>query len=150
METIDLAKDPYFMRNHLGQYECKLCLTLHPNEGNYLAHTQGRRHQENLGKRAARDAADAPVAPAPKARAGPRKTVKIGRPGYRVTKQFDDADGAHQRSLLFQIEYPEIEDPRTPPRHRFMSSYEQKVEAWCVRERMERASGLDACVRFFF
>lgn len=43
LETIDLAKDPYFMRNHLGQYECRLCLTLHNNEGNYLAHTQARR-----------------------------------------------------------------------------------------------------------
>ena len=100
METIDLAKDPYFMRNHLGQYECKMCLTVHPNEGNYLAHTQGRRHQENLGKRAAREAADAPIAPAPKARAGPRRGAKIGRPGYRVTKQFDPE--ARQRSLLFQ------------------------------------------------
>ena len=28
MEMIDLAKDPYLMRNHLGQYECKLCLTV--------------------------------------------------------------------------------------------------------------------------
>ena len=43
LETIDLAKDPYFMRNHLGQYECRLCLTLHNNEGNYLAHTQVHR-----------------------------------------------------------------------------------------------------------
>lgn len=42
LETIDLNKDPYFMRNHLGQYECRLCLTLHTNEGNYLAHTQVR------------------------------------------------------------------------------------------------------------
>ncbi len=42
LETIDLSKDPYFMRNHLGQYECRLCLTLHNNEGNYLAHTQVR------------------------------------------------------------------------------------------------------------
>ena len=42
LETIDLTKDPYFMRNHLGQYECRLCLTLHNNEGNYLAHTQVR------------------------------------------------------------------------------------------------------------
>jgi len=131
METIDLAKDPYFMRNHLGQYECRMCLTLHPNEGNYLAHTQGRRHQENLVKRAAKDAAEAPLAPAPKIRAGPRRTVKIGRPGYRVTKQYDAAAG--QRSLLFQIEYPEIEDARHAPRHRFMSSYEQKVEPWDKR-----------------
>lgn len=56
LETIDLAKDPYFMRNHIGSYECKLCLTLHNNEGNYLAHTQGKRHQDNLKKRAMRDA----------------------------------------------------------------------------------------------
>ena len=40
LETIDLAKDPYYMRNHLGQIECRLCLTIHPTEGNYLAHTQ--------------------------------------------------------------------------------------------------------------
>jgi hypothetical protein len=33
LETVDLAKDPYLMRNHLGTYECKLCLTLHTNEG---------------------------------------------------------------------------------------------------------------------
>lgn len=32
------------MRNHLGQYECRLCLTLHNNEGNYLAHTQACAH----------------------------------------------------------------------------------------------------------
>eukprot|EP01035_Chromulina_nebulosa_P057857 gene57857-79277_t len=36
LETIDISKDPYFMCNHLETYECKLCLTLHPNEGNYL------------------------------------------------------------------------------------------------------------------
>ena len=36
LETIDLNKDPYFMKNHLGQYECRLCLTLHTNEGSYL------------------------------------------------------------------------------------------------------------------
>eukprot|EP00850_Spirogloea_muscicola_P016957 SM000141S00901 [mRNA] locus=s141:251255:253959:+ [translate_table: standard] len=128
LETIDLAKDPYFMRNHLGSYECKLCLTLHNNEGNYLAHTQGKRHQTNLAKRAAREAKDAPAQPQPNRRkVNPRKTVKIGRPGYRVTKQFDRE--ARQRSLLFQVEYPEIEEGGKP-RHRFMSSYEQKVEPW--------------------
>ncbi|GFR43128.1 hypothetical protein Agub_g4139 [Astrephomene gubernaculifera] len=125
LETIDLSKDPYFMRNHLGQYECRLCLTLHTNEGNYLAHTQGKRHQQNLAKRAAREAAEKAAAPAPQKRAPVRKTVKIGRPGYRVTKQFDT--NSQQRSLLFQIEYPEIEEG-TKPRHRFMSAYEQRVE----------------------
>jgi len=39
LETIDLNKDPYFMKNHIGTYECRLCLTLHTNEGSYLAHT---------------------------------------------------------------------------------------------------------------
>lgn len=36
------------MRNHLGSYECKLCLTLHTNEGSYLVHTQAKKHQDNL------------------------------------------------------------------------------------------------------
>ncbi len=38
METIDLSKDEFFMRNHLGQMECKLCLTLHPTEGKVHVH----------------------------------------------------------------------------------------------------------------
>ncbi|KAK9139403.1 hypothetical protein Scep_009084 [Stephania cephalantha] len=131
LETIDLAKDPYFMRNHLGSYECKLCLTLHNNEGNYLAHTQGKRHQTNLAKRAAREAKDAPVQPQPhKRKLSLRKTVKIGRPGYCVTKQYDS--DTKQRSLLFQIKYPEIED-LAKPRHRFMSSFEQRVQSFDKR-----------------
>ena len=139
------------------QYECRLCLTLHTNEGNYLAHTQGglgrhrgwpaaggqlccrcgacfvppgslppsllslptrptrppppppppplstagKRHQQNLAKRAARDEADRPVMPAPQRRVAIKKTVRIGRPGYRVTKQHDPETGA--RGLLFQV-----------------------------------------------
>lgn len=51
LETVDLNKDPYFMKNHLGSYECKLCLTIHIGEGSYLAHTQGKRHQENIARR---------------------------------------------------------------------------------------------------
>ncbi|KAG8647176.1 hypothetical protein MANES_09G064318v8 [Manihot esculenta] len=99
--------------------------------GNYLAHTQGKRHQTNLAKRAAREAKEAPALPQPnKRKVNIRKTVKIGRPGYRVTKQFDPE--TKQRSLLFQIEYPEIED-NTKPRHRFMSSFEQKVQPYDKR-----------------
>lgn len=126
LETIDLNKDPYFMKNHLGSYECKLCLTLHNNEGSYLAHTQGKKHQTNLAKRAAKEAKEAPQQPAPeKPRVELKKFVKIGRPGYRVTKQRDP--DTSQQSLLFQIDYPEIAD-NIVPRHRFMSAYEQKVE----------------------
>eukprot|EP01120_Amphizonella_sp_Union-15-10_P004316 TRINITY_DN14946_c0_g1_i1.p1 TRINITY_DN14946_c0_g1~~TRINITY_DN14946_c0_g1_i1.p1 ORF type:complete len:258 (-),score=62.09 TRINITY_DN14946_c0_g1_i1:40-813(-) len=128
LETIDLAKDPYFMRNHLGSYECKLCLTLHNNEGNYLAHTQGKRHQQNLARRAAREAKEnpnpQPIQPVKK-KPIPRKTVKIGRPGYKVTKQKDPETG--QFSLLFEVEYPEIEEG-LQPRHRFMSAFEQRIE----------------------
>lgn len=87
LETIDISKDPYFFKNHLGTFECKLCLTLHPNEGNYLAHTQGKRHQYNIGRRAAMEAKNA----APKVlEAEPQKplvkrVIKIGRPGYKVS-----------------------------------------------------------------
>jgi len=126
LETIDIQKDPYFMKNHLGSYECKLCLTLHNNEGSYLAHTQGKKHQANLARRAAKEARDAPSSMAPeKPKIEVKKFVKIGRPGYRVTKQRDPDNG--QQSLLFQVDYPEIAD-YIIPRHRFMSAYEQKIE----------------------
>lgn len=52
--------------------------------------------------------------------------IKIGRPGYKVTKARDLT--SNQRSLLFEVDYPEAEDG-AQPRHRFMSAYEQKVEA---------------------
>ena len=54
-----------------------------------------------------------------------KKFVKIGRPGYRVTKQRDPESG--QQSLMFEIDYPEIAEG-VVPRHRFMSAYEQKIE----------------------
>ncbi len=127
LETIDLAKDPYFFRHHTGQYECRLCLTIHPNEGNYLAHTQGKRHQQGLARRAALDAQDKAVLPQPAVPVlAKRKGIRIGRPGYRVVRQRDPETG--QRCLLFQVEYPEIEQG-LQPRHRFMSAFEQRVEA---------------------
>lgn len=85
LETIDISKDPYFMRNHLGTYECKLCLTLHNNEGNYLAHTQGKRHQSNLGRRAAMEAKNAPAKAMVAKEVIKKRVIKIGRPGYKVS-----------------------------------------------------------------
>lgn len=127
LETVDLTNDPYFMKNHIGKYECKLCLTLHTNEGSYMAHTQGKRHQENLARRAKRLASQKMTGPlVEKKKIQPKKTVKIGRPGYKVVKQ-KDAD-MNQRSLLFQIHYPQI-DTGLVPRYRFMSAFEQQVEA---------------------
>ncbi|KAJ8606027.1 hypothetical protein CTAYLR_010786 [Chrysophaeum taylorii] len=124
LETVDLNKDPYFMRNHLGTFECKLCLTLHNTEGNYLAHTQGKRHQQNLARRAFKEST-APIAPTTKTYVEKRHTIKIGRPGYKVTKSRDL--GTKHRMLLFEIDYPEAADD-VQPRHRFMSAYEQRVE----------------------
>lgn len=128
LETFDLDKDPYVFRNRVGQYECKLCLTVHPNEGNYLAHTQGKRHQESLARRAAREAREKAVLPAPAAPAAAvaKRGVRIGRPGYRVLKLRHPDTG--QKCLRFELSYPEIEEG-LQPRHRFMSAFEQKVEA---------------------
>lgn len=145
LSAVDLAKDPYFMRNHLGSYECKLCLTLHSSDGNYLAHTQGRRHQNNLRRRAAAESRRLPASSSrPGAGSGHAsnlpgvarpgisrsqrptvRTIRIGRPGYQITKQRDGETG--QLSLLFQIRYPEIQ-AGLQPRHRFMSAFEQRRE----------------------
>lgn len=54
-----------------------------------------------------------------------KNTLKIGRPGYKVTKSRDLS--TKQRSLTFEVDYPDaVEDVQ--PRHRFMSAYEQRVE----------------------
>jgi splicing factor 3A subunit 2 len=127
LETIDLNKDPYFMRNHLGTYECKLCMSIHGNEGNYLAHTQGKRHQTNLARRAKMDAKAAATtsrAITPITRIQ-KQVVRIGKPAYKVTKCFDPKTGQH--GLFIEAWYPEAEK-EIQPRHRFMSAFEQRVE----------------------
>ena len=138
LETIDLDKDPYFFKNHVGSFECRLCLTVHQNDGSYLAHTQGRKHQTNLARRAAREQKEGAKADPNVAGVGPggvalvngvpvvrRPVVKIGRPGYKITKTRDPL--TRQLGLLFQLQYPEAA-PGVRPRVRFMSAFEQKVE----------------------
>lgn len=133
LESIELSKDPYLMKNHLGTYECKLCLTLHTNEANYLAHTQGKKHQAGLAKRAhmeklrEKELGQVPtgqVVTQIKPAALVRK-VRIGRPAYQVYKSRDPE--TDQRCLSFELNYPEI-DSDVQPRHRFMSAYEQRVD----------------------
>ena len=132
LETIDLDKDPYFFKNHVGSFECRLCLTVHQNDGSYLAHTQGRKHQTNLARRAAREQKEA------QARDGmlgvgqmmpgvqiKKNVVKIGRPGYQINKIRDPL--TRQVGLKFQLLYPEIAHD-VEPKVRFMSAYEQKIE----------------------
>lgn len=129
LETIDLANDPYFLKNHLGTFECKLCLTIHSNEGSYLSHTQGRKHQTNLARRAAKEASQSSstsLLPSStvKYAAAKKVVVKIGRPGYKVTKVRSEMN---QLGLLFQVSLPEI--TAHAPQYRFMSSFEQRIEA---------------------
>lgn len=145
LETIDLSKDPYFMKNHLGTYECRLCLTIHTNEGSYLGHTQGKKHQSNLARRAAREAAQNPgsapltgpiIPPPPHSSTGgggsiapssltKRVYTKIGRPGYKIIKLRDPL--TKYPGLLFQLHYPDVKAGEVP-RYRFMSAFEQRVE----------------------
>ncbi|KAK5691237.1 CWF complex protein sap62 [Elasticomyces elasticus] len=131
LETIDLDKDPYFFKNHVGSFECRLCLTVHQNDGSYLAHTQGRKHQTNLARRAAKDAQLGRRNQTEEGYTGAnsvpikRNVVKIGRPGYKITKTRDPV--TRHQGLLFQLQYPEI-TPGVIPRVRFMSAYEQKIE----------------------
>lgn len=67
----------------------------------------------------------APIPEAPKESLIKKHILRIGRPGYKVTKSRDLH--TRQRCLTFEVDYPEGEEGYQP-RHRFMSSYEQKVE----------------------
>ena len=108
-ETADMADDPYLMRNHLGSYECRLCLTLHMNEASYLAHTTGRKHQSNLQRRQLREQKEKQRMPAggkfarAKDQFSGKRQSKIGLPGFRVIMSKEA-----KNSLLFEIDYPEI------------------------------------------
>lgn len=125
IETIDLSKDPYFLKNHLGSYECRLCLTVHPNQGSYLFHTQGKKHQTNLARRQAREKKQVVIAPKARSKVSNKRMVKIGKPGYRVIKQKDPE--TDQKSLFFEIYFSEISKSFVP-KHRIMSAFEQKLE----------------------
>ena len=128
LETIDLDKDPYIFKNHVGSFECRLCLTVHQNDGSYLAHTQGRKHQTNLARRAAREAQlgkDKESALTGLSAVPVKRHVKIGRPGYNIVKNRDPL--TKQNGLLFQLQVPEI-TAGVIPRVRFMSAYEQRKE----------------------
>ena len=98
---------------------------------NYLAHTQGKKHQAGLAKRAAMEAKlqgktdVGPILPTATT-AQSIQRVKIGRPGYEITKSIHYQ--TNQRCLSFQLHFPEI-DSNVQPRHRFMSAFEQRVES---------------------
>jgi splicing factor 3A subunit 2 len=145
LETIDLAKDPYLMKNHLGSYECRLCLTLHVNEGSYLVHTQGKKHQSNLARRRAREASQntattgplnaAALAAMAQRQAAASATIsqanaslpRLGRPGYKIVKIRDPV--TRYTGLVVQVHCPEPFAPwLRSPQTRLMSAFEQRLE----------------------
>ena len=110
------------------KFECKLCLTQHKTESNYLAHTQGLRHQRNIRRRELQNGESTNNSEANLAAQQAEKKVKIpriGQPGYRVSKGKDPNTG--QKYLYFEIDYPMINE-KLQPRYRFMSAYEQKID----------------------
>lgn len=98
-----------------------------------FSNNYGKKHQTNLARRAAQDAkenttlqAQLYAQQAAARNAQPKKQfIKIGSPGYQITKVKDPITG--KQGLLFQIHYPEIKQD-VKPHHRFMSSFEQRVE----------------------
>ncbi|XP_026536893.1 splicing factor 3A subunit 2 [Notechis scutatus] len=106
LETIDINKDPYFMKNHLGSYECKLCLTLHNNE-------------ENNQAQAGLLFLSLPFF--------------LSSAVLHMRRQSGLLDLSGPPTFPFfwlrtpQIDYPEIAES-IMPRHRFMSAYEQRIE----------------------
>jgi splicing factor 3A subunit 2 len=102
--VFDIKNDPYVMKNHIGGLECRLCSTPHPNEANYMVHTEGKRHKENLAKRMAQLNKNKPATAAPvveRKKIEVRRTPKIGRPGFKIVKQLDRERNRH--SLLFRV-----------------------------------------------
>ena len=115
----------------MGIYECKLCLTIHNNEGSYLAHTQSKKHQTNLNKRKMIEAKHNLFVQETKNEQKQKeeelkiKYVKIGRPAYRIGKEKDFM--SHKRKIKFEIDYPLIKGNITP-QFRIMSELEVNTQ----------------------
>jgi splicing factor 3A subunit 2 len=107
-----------------------------------LAHTQGKKHQTNLGRRAAREAKQSAgyvdaqrllTAGSSVMDVEKKRFIKIGRPGYKITKirepllEEQEGEIGGRMGLLFQIYLPELKQG-VKPLYRFMSSFEQHVE----------------------
>lgn len=124
-ELSDVDSNPYLRSLPDGSFECKLCLTKHKTINSFHVHTQGKRHQLSLEQR---KRLDTPKQGTPLPGSQPvalKRFVKIGRPGYKITKIFDPA--TMQRGLLLLLKYPQIK-PGVVPRYRFMSAFEQSQE----------------------
>ncbi|KAI0314776.1 hypothetical protein OF83DRAFT_413487 [Amylostereum chailletii] len=107
LETIDLAK-------------------IHTSFVTISGPSNGKKHQTNLARRAAKDMKDSQLQVAPQQQNVQRKVfLKIGRPGYRVTKVRDRDTG--KEGMMVQVHLPQVKEG-VVPRRRFMSAWEQKRE----------------------
>lgn len=127
LETLDVSKDPYIHSISPGRFECRLCLTIHASESAYLTHTQGKKHQQNLARRRKLDDTGRPRLQ--KTRQGIstiklKRFDKIGKPSFKTTKLRDQ----DKFGLIVNVQYPRIASD-VEPRFRFMSAFEQHVEA---------------------
>ena len=125
LDTIDLSKDPYFFENHLGSYECRLCLTMHDTVGSYIAHSKGSKHQINLQKRLRKQIKTEKKLIKPKLNIPKNELVRIGTPAFNVKKEIDSETG--QKVLRFEVFFNEIIE-KTQPEYRIVSAFEQKME----------------------
>ncbi|KAG9392020.1 putative splicing factor 3a subunit 2 [Carpediemonas membranifera] len=121
----EVAKDPYVSKNQFGQYECKLCMSVHSTIADYTVHRELRKHKVNIARfekmKAGNTIDNGPLYVRPK----PQRTVpSIGQPSYWVTRQ---RDLQNRPSIKVEVHYPEILDGIVP-RWRAISWFEQKVE----------------------
>ena len=155
-EQVDLSKDPYFRKNNLGAFECRLCGTNHLSEASYFSHTGGRRHTFNLSKRMQLESAktvgaESLLSPPPvpggslsaalgaagsgsKQRRQPRIQIAgdavvytRGQAPREVPKSRYQLHKA-TKTLVITVECPKI-DPGLSPQHRLISAVEQTVES---------------------
>lgn len=125
---INIESDPYVFKNHLGVLECKLCLTTHMTESNYITHTTGRRHQLNLMRRAESEKKQQNLNSKDKENDSlieKRHWKTVGKPIYNVSKIRDPV--SLNKGLIFVLNLEKIKD-NIKPLYRFMSSFEQKKE----------------------
>lgn len=133
-QILDLDKDPYVFRNHLGLLECRLCLTSHSNEASYISHLSGKKHSMNLERRRILSER------ASKTKDNDMKTSMssvekrswrtIGRPIFKITKIRHPE--SFRMGILLQAQYPRMTVKE--PYFCFMSYYElsQKKRQECV------------------
>ena len=127
MESVDLSKDPYFFKNHVGTFECRLCLTLHLNESSYILHSQGKKHLESVRRHLEREEREkSQSVDIFKNNISIEKIqyIKIGIPEYKVVNETDLGEII---STKIEVNYQGIVNNEIPA-YRICNPFEQKME----------------------